>query len=177
MVEGAAHQADDTAAHHADEAAASAARSTDAVTPSRTDPSHAPDPSRRPTGNPEQINPRMDEESVRGITRQIESAETLARAGYDVHHRPHVPGSRKAPDLLVEGRVFDCYSPRSTRPRNVASEMATKVSEEQTRRIVLNLDERSVTVDAMRQQLTDWPIEGLEEVIVVQGGDVIPLFP
>lgn len=177
MAEGAARRTDDTAAHHADDAAESAARATDPVTPSRTDPSHAPDPSHRPTGNPEQIGPQLDDETIRGMTRQMESADALARAGYEVHHRPHVPGSRKAPDLLVEGRVFDCYSPRSTRARNVASEMATKVSERQTRRIVLNLDERSVTIDAMRQQLADWPIEGLEEVIVVQGGDVIPLFP
>jgi hypothetical protein len=34
-----------------------------------------------------------------------------------------------------------------------------------------------VTTEALRHQLTTWPTPGLEEVIVVRGGEVLPIFP
>ena len=38
------------------------------------------------------------------------------------------------------------------------------------------MDDSPVTLDALREQFR-YPIDGLQEVIVVRGGDVIPLYP
>jgi RsiW-degrading membrane proteinase PrsW (M82 family) len=193
MAEGAAHQADDTAAHHADgateaategatdhadDAAQSAARATDA-TPSRTDPSHAPDPNRTARGTADPLHPSdRAPENILAHQRQVESADTLAQAGYDVEHlhRGRQPGV-KYPDYRIEGRIFDCKAPTSRSARNIAGIMEDSITDGQARRFVLNLDGSPVSLDALRAQLRDWPVSGLEEVIVVRGGDVVPLFP
>lgn len=175
MADDAARQADDALTTHADEAAESATR---AASPSRTTPSHAPDPTRRPTGTPERIPGSADAETIRGITRQNETADTLAQAGYEVEHRPRIAGSDKQPDYRIEGEIFDCTAPaRDTSARSVWTTVKHKVRSEQASRAVLNLDDSGLTIDQLRTQFQDWPISGLEEVMVVRGGQVIPLFP
>jgi contact-dependent growth inhibition (CDI) system CdiA-like toxin len=47
----------------------------------------------------------------------------------------------------------------------------------QADRIVLNLEDSPIQLDAMKKQLDDWPIEGLKEVIVIKDGQVIPFWP
>jgi len=43
---------------------------------------------------------------------------------------------------------------------------------------VLNLTDNPVDLDAMRAKLRDWPIEGLNEVIVIdKQGNVLPFYP
>ena len=55
---------------------------------------------------------------------------------------------------------------------NLASEIRTrKVDTGQADRIVLNLDDTaSLSLDDMRQQLTSYPIPGLQEVIGIKHG-------
>ena len=108
--------------------------------------------------------------------RENESAELLARAGYRVEQKPVVPGS-KEPDYRIEGRIFDNYAPSTGHPRNIWSEIQEKIEDGQAYRIVLNLDDSPVTLEALRRQFKDWPMPGLKEVIVVQGGRVIPFWP
>jgi hypothetical protein len=83
----------------------------------------------------------------------------------------------KYPDYRIEGQVFDCKAPTSGSARNIAGVMEDAIADDQARRFVLNLDGSEVTLDALRAQLRDWPVAGLEEVLVVRGGDVVPLFP
>ena len=192
MAEGAAHQADDEVATHADDILEDATHQSDdladtathqadevldAATPSRTTPSHHPDPTRRPTGTPEQLSPGdLAPENIQAYQRQIESGDTMAQAGYNVHHRPQVPGGTH-PDYSIEGRIFDVKAPTTDSARNIASRMQESIDGGQARRFLLNLDDSDVTLDALRSQVNDWPTPGLEEVIVLRGGEVIPLFP
>jgi len=41
----------------------------------------------------------------------------------------------------------------------------------------LNLDDSPVTVKDMRKQLTDWPVPGLDEVIVIKDGQIVQVWP
>jgi len=74
------------------------------------------------------------------------------------------PSSR--PDYLLEGRVFDCYSP--TRPtknaRGIWSEVEEKVVDNQTQRVVVNLESWRGDLATVHQQFGDWPIAGLKEL-------------
>ena len=98
-----------------------------------------------------------------------------------MEQNPSVPGSKK-PDYLIEGEIFDCYSPKDgTSVRNIASGIQRKIDEGQTNRIILNLDDwhgGGGSIDDLIKQLNDWPIEGLEEVkIINQYHEVIDIYP
>ncbi|MCP3803944.1 hypothetical protein NLX83_32215 [Allokutzneria sp. A3M-2-11 16] len=142
-----------------------------------TRPSRSPYPNAKPSGHPARIFPDDEAETVRGITRENESAAILARQGYLVEQRPQVPGRRR-PDFRVEGRIFDNYAPSTDVARNIAQQMAKKVAKKQADRIVLNVHDSAIDLATMRSQLTDWPIPGLREVIVIDKNDtVIDFFP
>ncbi|MFE9581443.1 hypothetical protein ACFYO1_34060 [Nocardia sp. NPDC006044] len=139
--------------------------------PSRTLPRHPPNPNARPSGTPQRVDPTDDEETQRSHRRENESAEILARAGYDVEQRPQVPGGTR-PDYLLDGLIFDNYAPRTTNPRNILDgEIRGKIEREQTTRVVLNLADSEVTMESLRKQLEDWPVDGLEEIIVIRRDD------
>lgn len=146
-------------------------------TPSRTEPSLAPDSTRTPRGTPERINPADDAPTTRGKTRQNEAAETLSRQGYDVEQGLPTQPNGKRPDYRIEGELFDSYAPSTSNARNIADTIKGKVESGQADRIVLNLDDSSVSLDAMRQQITDYPVPGLREIIIVKDRSVVPFFP
>jgi len=109
--------------------------------------------------------------------RENDSADVLAHAGYRVEQNPVVPGP-KEPDYRIEGRLFDNYAPSTSRGRNIWELIRReKVAREQANRIILNLDDSSVTLQDLKRQFDDWPMPGLKEVIVVRGGRVIPFWP
>ncbi len=131
-----------------------------------------------PTGTRTPINPSDSPENILAYTRENESADILAARGYRVEQNPAPPaGSTRHPDYLIEGQYFDCVAPTTSRVRNVASRIQEKVDIEQARRIVVNLTDSNVTIQELRNQLSDWPIPNLEEVIVIQDGQIILLFP
>lgn len=103
-------------------------------------------------------------------------AQVLARQGYDVEQNPAVPGL-KNPDYLVEGRIFDAYSPTRSKVRSIAGAIEEKVVSGQTSRVVVDLDNTPVTADELREQLRRWPIAGLLEVLAVRGAEVVRLYP
>lgn len=149
----------------------------DVPPPRTTTPSRNPDLDATPGGQRTTIQPKEDPDTVRSLTRENESADTLARHGYEVKQNPIVSGN-KNPDYLIEGEVFDNIAPKGeTSPRNIWSRVEEKVLEGQTERVVLNLDDTAVSLDALRDQFNKWEILGLKEVIVVRGGDVIRLVP
>ena len=70
----------------------------------------------------------MDDATRRSLTRENEAAETLAKNGYDVEQNPKVEGTTRNPDYIIEGEVFDCYSPaQNTSVRNIASTIAGRL--------------------------------------------------
>lgn len=71
------------------------------------------------------------------------------------------------PNYLIEGHVFDCYSPQArTSVRNVWSQVREKIDDEQTQRVMLNLKDWEGDVVALRRQFDQWPIDGLKELAV-----------
>lgn len=128
----------------------------------------------RPSGLRTRINPREDESVRRSLERENECAELLADKGYRVHQNPTAQGVANArthtgdtgqpgkdPDYLVEGHVFDCYSPSEKRSvRNVWSGVSEKIEDGQTQRVVLNLRDWRGDLGALHKQFDDWPVNG-----------------
>ena len=122
-----------------------------------------------------------------GKIKQNESAELLSQAGYDVEYQPRITADDlknnpslkpdKKPDYRIEGKIFDCLATNTPRALNIHTKISYKVNDGQTARIVLNLDESPVSLDDLRQVLTDTPIKNLEEVIVIKDKKIIHFFP
>jgi hypothetical protein len=146
-------------------------------------------PGGRPTGRPKTIRSREDEEVRRSLQRENDTANVLADQGYRVHQSPtrqevadarartgDIGDPRRDPDYLIEGKVFDCYSPSETKNvRGIWSEVRDKVSEKrQTQRVVINLQDWGGSLNELQKQFDDWPIEGLKEVkAITRDGKVI----
>jgi hypothetical protein len=129
-------------------------------------------------GHPSRVPLRESPENKAAYTRENESARVLAENGYSVEQNPPPRPNGTKPDYSINGEYYDCYAPTSPNPRNIAYNIEKqKIERGQANRIVLYLDDTPVTVDAMRNQLTAWPIPGLKEVIAIKGGRVVPLFP
>lgn len=130
---------------------------------------------------------RAEEETDRGKVRENEAARLLPQAGYDVEQQPTIttddiknnPSLKqvKDPDFRVEGRIFDCYSPDASRALNIQVRIADKITRGQTTRLILNLDDSTVSIDELRQVLTENPIRNLEEIIIIKDGQITPFFP
>jgi hypothetical protein len=142
-----------------------------------TQPSRTPNPNAEPDGTPTRIRDNESPENKLALQRENESAQILARKGYQVEQNPSTPGD-KNPDYRIEGEIFDNYAPTSGNARNIADTIEDKVTSGQADRIVLNLTDSNVDLDRMRAQLRDWPIEGLKEVKVIdKNGNVVDLYP
>lgn len=68
---------------------------------------------------------------------------------------------------LINGEVFDNYAPATTNVRNIASNIEAKVMSGQTNNVVINLADSSVTATALQAQITNYPILGLKQVIII----------
>lgn len=146
-----------------------------------------------PAGQPTRINQSQDESVRRSLSRENSGAEILAAGGYQIKQNPtceeialartetgDTGSTRSKPDYLLEGRVFDCYSPAADKPvRGVWFEVENKVVvKNQTQRIVVNLQDWTGDMTALRQQFRDWPIDGLKEVkAITPDGDVVQIIP
>ena len=90
--------------------------------PTRTQPSMAPDPARKPRGTPEAA-------TDWGKVKQNESAEIMSQAGYDVEYQPKITADelklnpslnpKANPDFRIEGKIFDGLATSSSRALNV----------------------------------------------------------
>ena len=70
------------------------------------------------------------------------------------------------------------YFSGNTKARNIISTIEEKVIKKgQTKRIVLNLDDWEGDINELMKLLDDYPIEGLEEILVVQNGNVFSIYP
>ncbi|AGZ46443.1 hypothetical protein AFR_40945 [Actinoplanes friuliensis DSM 7358] len=146
-----------------------------------------------PDGHPTRISANEDDGVRRSLEMENSAAATLAGNGYQVKQNPTQdevaqarlatgdsgrPGSK--PDYLLEGRVFDCYSP--TKPtknaRGIWSEVQEKVEDNQTQRVVVNLEGWRGDMSALQEQFDAWPIERLKEVkAITPDGDVVQIIP
>ena len=125
--------------------------------------------------------PTGDAATIRSITRQNETADLLAREGYDIEMLPYkVEGNGQGlipsanPDYKILGEVFDCYSPNTSNVRNIWTTVKEKTLS-QGRRIVLNLDDFTGSMDDLAKQFADWPIDTLDELLAIKDGKIARL--
>ena len=111
------------------------------------------------------------------MRRENESADALARHGYDVEQNPPPRTNGKEPDYRIEGEYFDNYAPETGNLDNIRTRLSKKVADEQADRLVLNLDDTPRSVEEIADMLSRKPIAGLQQLLVVKDGSVIPLFP
>ncbi|MCG8597896.1 MAG: hypothetical protein MI785_26510 [Kiloniellales bacterium] len=131
----------------------------------------------KPRGTPSKIDPRSSPQTQRKIQRENEAAETLAKAGYDIEQNPGVQPNGKYPDYKIEGKIFDNLAPDSDNIEQVRKGISRKVENDQAKRILLNMDDTSVTADNVSNVLARKPKEGLEEVIGIKDGEIYNIFP
>jgi contact-dependent growth inhibition (CDI) system CdiA-like toxin len=149
-------------------------------------------PGGSPTGPRAKISPNQTDRNRRGLTLENECADSLAHKGYQVHQNPTAQeiadarlstgdtgDPKKTPDYVLEGHVFDCYSPTPSKPvRGVWTEVSRKVTDLQTQRVVINLQDWGGDVTALRKQFDDWPIPRLKELVAVtRGGAIMQIVP
>ena len=133
-------------------------------------------PPNQPEGNlrgeKTQIPPRANARHQHKLERENETAELLAQSGYDVEQNPPPLPNGKKPDYIINGEVFDCYTPSSSNPNQIRKGISRKVRKEQASRIVLNLDESGVSLEDWEQTLTNNKINDLKEMILVTNQEV-----
>jgi hypothetical protein len=118
---------------------------------------------------------------------QNDSALALSRAGYRVYQNPGLAeeerllaGIRegKNPDLILEGRVFDVYSPTTEAVGSITNSISEKIAGGQTSRVVVSLASSTVSRVQLARALRQDPIPGLREAIVIDGqGDIRHAYP
>jgi len=118
----------------------------------------------------------------RPITRQNQAADLLANKGYDIEMLPNKTDGNgygltptANPDFKINGEIFDCYSPDTSSVRNIWTTVQQKTLS-QTKRIVLNLDDFPGSLDDLAKQFNDWPIDSLDELLIMKNGKISRLF-
>ncbi|EMQ4857541.1 hypothetical protein AAIB78_002179 [Morganella morganii] len=118
------------------------------------------------TGHVTKITPQMTKENIRSLNRENESAQILSKSGFHVEQNPVISGN-KAPDYRINGEIFDNYAPKSSSVRNIWTEVKGKIDKGQTNNVIINMSDTKISVPELQQQLTKWPIMGLDKVIII----------
>lgn len=120
------------------------------------------------------------------------AASVLAAQGWQIKQNPssdEVAQARlasgdqgnpgKNPDYLLEGRVFDAYSPTNPEksPRGIWRQVEEgKIETGQTQRVIINLEDWRGDLSALRKQFADWPMPGLKEAkVITSDGTIVEL--
>ncbi|MEY0303411.1 hypothetical protein AB7W11_15980 [Providencia manganoxydans] len=124
------------------------------------------------TGTKTPIPPNANEIEKKSLERENQSAEILSENGYNVEQNPKID-SIKNPDYKINGEVFDNIAPTSPSVRNIYDRASQKVLSGQTSNVVINLEGSSALASDLEKQFLDWPMEGLDKVIIIdQNGKI-----
>jgi Contact-dependent growth inhibition CdiA C-terminal domain len=119
-------------------------------------------------------------------------ADRLAAQGYAVVQNPTVGPAPaftrermlelaldpdKNPDLLINGRVFDTYTPVVDEARSIRSGIFKKVDDRQTDRVVVDLRGTTQTDASVRAALRADPVTRLKEVLTLTEAGLRRAFP
>ncbi|MEI2630984.1 hypothetical protein V8O30_25515, partial [Erwinia aphidicola] len=118
------------------------------------------------SGQPTKLPPNASVENIRSLQRENEGAAILSQNGYHVEQNPVTPGG-KNPDYKINGEVFDNIAPKTNSVRNIYDRALEKVNSGQTNNVVINLADTKASVSDLQKQFSDWPIKGLDKVIVI----------
>ena len=102
----------------------------------------------------------------RSAFRENESADIFFANGHSVEQKPIIPG-RKNPDYVIDGEVFDNYAPTTGNLRNIRGLIERKILENQTRNIILNMRDTSVTAKQIDDYLLLYPVEELNQIWII----------
>ncbi|MCE3075332.1 CdiA C-terminal domain-containing protein [Chryseobacterium gwangjuense] len=135
----------------------------------KTTPSKNENLSAKPRGRQTKIPENLDDATKTSLILENDAAEILAKKGFDIEQNPSISTTLKNPDYIIEGEVFDCYSPFNSNKsvRGIWSEIADKIEKDQTNRIILNLKNWNGEISKLQKQFLDWEIRGLKEVIYI----------
>jgi hypothetical protein len=149
-------------------------------------------PGGAPEGPPTRIRPDEDDDVRRSLERENSGAVLLADRGHQVRQNPSADDIARArqatgdsgrpesrPDYLLDGRVFDCYSPSQHKGvRGIWTEVGKKIRAEQTQRVVVNLEDWGGSLPDLRRQFAGWPMERLKELkVITPEGDIVQIIP
>jgi filamentous hemagglutinin len=118
------------------------------------------------TGSQTKLPPNATPENIRSLVRENESARILSENGFHVEQNPVTSGI-KNPDYKINGEIFDNYAPSSGNIRNIWREVEKKVEKGQTNSVVINLADTKASVSDLQKQFSDWPVKGLDKIIVI----------
>ena len=96
----------------------------------------------------------------------------MSNRGLDVTHLPNTGRKGGNPDLDINGRPADVYSPKSKNPNTIRDNMVHKV-EHQAPDIVLNVTDSPLSSEDMLRFLDQNPVEGLENLYLIDGESVL----
>jgi RHS repeat-associated protein len=141
----------------------------------------------KPVGQRTRVSSDEDADTQRALTRENETADALAKEGFEVKQNPGKLPNGKDPDYEVEGKTMDCLSPITDKERNVRSAMDKKVNgdrkkpeaerKSQADRIVVNLDDSPLSSDEVKQAITSEPIPNMKEAFTLKNGVLTRIFP
>jgi len=156
----------------------------------------------KPVGERESIKPSMHRDMQEGIRLQAASEEAMAAAGYRVERGPMVRlderltkeeeialgpkgldplgrvGPKKNPDDRIGGNLADMVAPMTPKLEGVRDALSDKIKDRQAYRLVLNLSRTSVTREQIEALLQRKPIEGLQELFIIEkNGAIFRAFP
>jgi hypothetical protein len=118
------------------------------------------------------IGPREDEDTVRALTRENESADRLVQHGFNVEQNPTVEGP-KNPDYKVNGESFDNIAPKTDNAFNIWQRTAQKVNTGQAANVVINLADSNASATSIIQEFSNNPVSDLKTVIFIdKSGDI-----
>lgn len=126
----------------------------------------------KPTGKKTEV--KGDKRTKSALEKENESADILANEGYKIEQNPGKLPNGRNPDYKIEGEYFDCYAPTTNNLDNIRNAISEKVTKGQADRIVLNLDNTSVTLEQVNEILLRKPKEGLQEIVGIKNGKIIP---
>lgn len=118
------------------------------------------------TGSQTKLPPNATPENIRSLVRENESVKILSENGFYVEQNPVTSGI-KNPDYKINGEIFDNYAPSSGSIRNIWREVETKVEKGQANSVVINLADTKASVSDLQKQFSDWPVKGLDKIIVI----------
>ena len=158
--------------------------------PSLTRPTGSVDGS--PTGPRSTNRPEAQPKDKQQVASENAVADRLAAQGYAVVQNPTVGpvraltpetmkdlglNPRKDPDLLINGRVFDTFTPVVDTASSIRAGIFTKVEDRQTDRVVVDLRGTTQTDATIRAALRAQPVPGLKEVLTLTETGIGRAFP
>jgi hypothetical protein len=157
-------------------------------------PARDPSPDHRAGGTPEAIRGKPSPQMREDVDAQNRNADVLARKGYDVRHQPkerppHIDrdGVETTADYKIGDRYYEHKVPHTGNVRNFVDNNLEKGATEfrrdgtQAERFVVDLSNGKITPEQLRAEImaraTSEQGTGVQEVIVIQNGNVIPIYP